>query len=79
MAWEDNTIIRGHAEVGNRWSVIAARLPGRTADATKNRWNASLKKCAPTSARDRPRDVRRLVFAPYPCTLTTEEVLGADV
>ncbi|KAK4418395.1 Transcription factor [Sesamum alatum] len=41
---EEETIIKLHQELGNRWSVIAARLPGRTDNEIKNVWNTHLKK-----------------------------------
>ncbi|TYI50929.1 hypothetical protein E1A91_D12G138600v1 [Gossypium mustelinum] len=41
---EENLIIELHAVLGNRWSQIAARLPGRTDNEIKNLWNSCLKK-----------------------------------
>ncbi|KAL5972954.1 hypothetical protein ACLOJK_039761 [Asimina triloba] len=41
---EEDTIIRLHGELGNRWSKIAAELPGRTDNEIKNVWNSQLRK-----------------------------------
>ncbi|KAL9266912.1 Transcription factor MYB61-like protein [Drosera capensis] len=41
---EENLIIELHSVLGNRWSQIAAQLPGRTDNEIKNLWNSSLKK-----------------------------------
>eukprot|EP00253_Pinus_taeda_P018542 PITA_18542 len=41
---EERTIIRLHAILGNRWSVIASQLFGRTDNEIKNFWNTHLKK-----------------------------------
>lgn len=41
---EDDLIIRMHSLLGNRWSLIAGRLPGRTDNEIKNYWNTHLSK-----------------------------------
>eukprot|EP00908_Phaeocystis_cordata_P009605 Transcript_20399.p1 GENE.Transcript_20399~~Transcript_20399.p1 ORF type:complete len:276 (-),score=98.00 Transcript_20399:335-1162(-) len=35
---EDEEILRGVAEYGQKWRAIATRLPGRSDDAVRNRW-----------------------------------------
>ncbi|KAL5102063.1 hypothetical protein RYX36_006390 [Vicia faba] len=37
-------ILRLHKLLGNRWSLIAGRLPGRTANDVKNYWQTHLRK-----------------------------------
>ncbi|KAK1439695.1 hypothetical protein QVD17_05515 [Tagetes erecta] len=45
-AFEENEVdlmLRLHKLLGNRWSLIAGRIPGRTANDVKNYWNTHLK------------------------------------
>lgn len=41
---EEDLIVRLHSLLGNRWSLIAGRLPGRTDNEIKNYWNTHLLK-----------------------------------
>ncbi|KAK1697870.1 hypothetical protein QYE76_014567 [Lolium multiflorum] len=41
---EDELIIRLHALLGNKWSLIAGQLPGRTDNEIKNYWNTHIKR-----------------------------------
>ncbi|KAL3579668.1 hypothetical protein D5086_017503 [Populus alba] len=55
---EDRVICSLFANIGSRWSIIAAQLPGRTDNDIKNYWNTKLKKklmaMAPQSQRKTP-------------------------
>ncbi|CAN8327650.1 unnamed protein product [Cochlearia groenlandica] len=41
---EDDLIIKLHSLLGNKWSLIATRLPGRTDNEIKNYWNTHVKR-----------------------------------
>ncbi|XAR68452.1 hypothetical protein NMG60_11003565 [Bertholletia excelsa] len=41
---EADLMIKLHKVFGNKWSVIASKLPGRTANDVKNYWNCHLSK-----------------------------------
>ncbi|KAG0460810.1 hypothetical protein HPP92_021107 [Vanilla planifolia] len=43
-AEEEDLIVRLHFLLGNRWSLIAGRIPGRTDNEIKNYWNTHLSK-----------------------------------
>ncbi|WOK92876.1 Myb-related protein Zm38-like [Canna indica] len=41
---EDDLIVKIHSLLGNRWSLIAGKLPGRTDNEIKNYWNTHIRK-----------------------------------
>ncbi|XP_020585535.1 myb-related protein Zm38-like [Phalaenopsis equestris] len=41
---EDDLIINLHSLLGNKWSLIAGRLPGRTDNEIKNYWNTHIRR-----------------------------------
>ncbi|KAL1541163.1 myb-related protein 308-like protein [Salvia divinorum] len=41
---EDQIIIKLHSLLGNKWSLIAGRLPGRTDNEIKNYWNTHIRR-----------------------------------
>nr|QWW89541.1 MYBC2.4 transcription factor [Vaccinium myrtillus] len=62
---EDELIIKLHSLLGNKWSLIAGRLPGRTDNEIKNYWNTHIKRKLVTRGLD------PLTHRPFKSTTTT--------
>ncbi|XP_062166102.1 transcription repressor MYB5-like [Alnus glutinosa] len=62
---EEDLILRLHCLLGNRWSLIAGRIPERTNNEIKNYWNTHLSK-KPISQGIDPRNHKPLNPSPNP-------------
>ncbi|KAK6938001.1 SANT/Myb domain [Dillenia turbinata] len=60
---EDELIIKLHSMLGNKWSLIAGSLPGRTDNEIKNYWNTHIKRKLQSRGLD-PQTHRPLNAAP---------------
>ncbi|XP_057854407.1 transcription factor WER [Cryptomeria japonica] len=58
---EEDLIIRLHNLLGNRWSLIAGRVPGRTDNEVKNYWNTHLSKKLGSKSFSRGKAVAQIV------------------
>ncbi|KAJ8557652.1 hypothetical protein K7X08_003277 [Anisodus acutangulus] len=72
---EDRAICSLYANIGSRWSIIAAQLPGRTDNDIKNYWNTKLKKKLmglniPSSNNQRLPFFPSLITPPQPQTIS---------
>ncbi|KAF7030266.1 hypothetical protein CFC21_041848 [Triticum aestivum] len=75
---EEDLILRLHRVLGNRWSLIAGRLPGRTDNEIKNYWNSHLSKKLIAQGLD-PRTHMPLAAAPGKTAAATHKTTAAPV
>ncbi|KAE8704272.1 MYB330 protein [Hibiscus syriacus] len=76
---EEETIIRLHDSLGNKWSKIASHLAGRTDNEIKNVWNTHLKKrLAPKNGKTPQNDESKESSSSCSC-VTSEEVNKAEI
>ncbi|XP_030942530.1 transcription factor MYB113-like [Quercus lobata] len=78
---EVDLLLRLHKLLGNRWSLIAGRLPGRTANDVKNYWNTHLRRKKVISrtndAEEKAQDIVKVnVIKPQPRTLSKNLTLA---
>ncbi|WVZ64888.1 hypothetical protein U9M48_014341 [Paspalum notatum var. saurae] len=76
-AEEERTVIELHAALGNRWSKIASRLPGRTDNEIKNHWNTHIKKKLRKMGIDPVTHEPLVQPAPPPPTLQEQDTSGS--
>ncbi|KAF8038789.1 hypothetical protein BT93_B1364 [Corymbia citriodora subsp. variegata] len=82
---EEDLILRLHKLLGNRWSLIAGRLPGRTDNEIKNYWNSHLSKKIKqkenqnkSPKQDQSQDLRNSAIAMHSVAGNTEETSKRD-
>ncbi|XP_075657603.1 transcription factor WER-like [Castanea sativa] len=73
---EEDLIIRLHNLLGNRWSLIAGRVPGRTDNQVKNHWNTHL--CKKLGLKKQNRKVVGTSKKPFTQLEQTNNTLSSD-
>ncbi|GJX27117.1 transcription factor MYB90-like protein [Tanacetum coccineum] len=69
---EIDLILRLHKLLGNRWSMIAGRIPGRTGNDVKNYWNTNIRSRSNKQNSEPKEDTSAMVtvIKPQPQTLS---------
>nr|ALM55108.1 truncated virescens [Phoenix dactylifera] len=75
---ETDLIIRLHKILGNRWSTIAGRLPGRTANDIKNYWNSQLSKKVEVENKKAEPSADAKVIKPRPWRVPLQWIWSGD-
>uniref|UniRef100_A0A7N0VHU7 Uncharacterized protein n=1 Tax=Kalanchoe fedtschenkoi TaxID=63787 RepID=A0A7N0VHU7_KALFE len=70
---EDDLLMRLHKLLGNRRSLIAGRLPGRTANDVKNHWNKHFRKKTASGQRFSTDIGKSIIITPTTSTAASKE------